>query len=162
MKPNNLIDYSLIQLPEQYFDKTMFYIKENVTEHEYKMHKYVYDLNIVDIPKIIYYNENNNLLILEKINNLSVSDCYGDKPKNVDEDIFCKVREIIKKLYDNNIVYPDITGYNFIEYDNKLWIIDFEHSYFRNDITNKEKNKKYNSFIQRFLKGVNKWNPYFK
>ena len=143
-------------------NETMFYIKRNVSEHEFKMHKYVYDLNIVDIPKIIYYDEEERLLILERIDNLSIADCYGDKPKNVDEDLFWKVREIIKKLYDHNIVYPDITGYNFIEYGDKLWIIDFEHSYFKHDKTNKQKNKTHFSFLQRFLRGVNRLNPHFK
>lgn len=32
-------------------------------------------------------------------------------------------------LYNHGIVYPDITGYNFIESQGKIWIIDFEHAY---------------------------------
>ena len=29
------------------------YVKQNVKKHEYDMHKYVYDLKIVNIPEMI-------------------------------------------------------------------------------------------------------------
>ena len=123
------------------------YIKKDVTLHEYLMHKYVYDLNIVNVPKIINYDENTKVLTMEKINNMSLSDMYGEEAKNIDNKIFDQVRKIITLLYHNNIEYPDITGYNFIEYDNKIWIVDFEHSY------------KIDPFVVKFIKGLNKWNP---
>ena len=136
------------------FNYNMFYIKHNVSLHEYKMHKHVYDLGIVNIPEIINYNEYTKELTLRKIDNMNISDCYGDMPRKVGRDLLDNIREIIKTLYDNNIIYPDITGYNFIEYENKLWIIDFEHAYF--------KTKQKNLFVERFLKGSNRWNPLFK
>jgi hypothetical protein len=46
--------------------------------------------------------------------------------------------------------YPDITGYNFIEHNNKLWIIDFEHAHIRD------------TFVDKFIHGRNTWNPRFK
>jgi len=130
------------------------YIKQNVSEHEYNMHKHVYDLHIVNIPKIIHYNKENKILTMEKIKNLNLSDMHGENSTDIEEYLFDKIRIIIKKLYDNNIEYPDITGYNFIEYENKIWIIDFEHSKINNKITNK--------FINKFIKGLNKWNPEFR
>jgi tRNA A-37 threonylcarbamoyl transferase component Bud32 len=51
-----------------------------------------------------------------------------------------EVRQIIGKLQANNIIYPDITGYNFINFNDKIWIID----------------------VNEFVKGLNSWNPYFK
>jgi tRNA A-37 threonylcarbamoyl transferase component Bud32 len=141
---------------EKYKDTTMFYIKHNVSSKEYEMHKHVYELNIVNTPKIIYYDKANKIMILEKIDNLSISDCYGENHKKIDEDVFCKIRGMIKALYEHNIIYPDITGYNFIEYGDAIWIIDFEHAYFRNKVN------KPNLFVNRFLKGANKWNPAFK
>ena len=136
------------------YNNNMFYVKQNVSLHEYKMHKHVYDLGIVNIPEIINYNEYTKELTLRKIDNMNISDCYGDTPRKVGRDLLDNIREIIKTLYDNNIIYPDITGYNFIEYENKLWIIDFEHAYF--------KTKQKNLFVERFLKGSNRWNPLFK
>ena len=93
-------------------------------------------------------------MTLANINNMNISDWYGDSEKNIAPELFDKIRQIIKTLYDNNIIYPDITGYNFIECDNKLWILDFEHSYFK-------VNKK-TQFVEKFIKGLNKWNPEFK
>jgi len=130
------------------------YIKQNVSEHEYNMHKHVYDLHIVNIPKIIHYNKENKILTMKKIKNLNLSDMHGENSTDIEEYLFDEIRNIIKKLYDNNIEYPDITGYNFIEYENKIWIIDFEHSKINNKITNK--------FINKFIKGLNKWNPEFR
>lgn len=149
---NTIIDNNYII--DNNFNYNMFYIKHNVSLHEYKMHKHVYDLGIVNIPEIINYNESTKELTLRKIDNMNISDCYGDTPRKVGRDLLDNIREIIKTLYDNNIIYPDITGYNFIEYENKLWIIDFEHAYF--------KTKQKNLFVERFLKGSNRWNPLFK
>ena len=130
------------------------YIKHNVPLHEYTMHKYVYDLNIVNTPEIISYDSEKRILTMRKINNMNISDMYGENASNVDEDIFDKIRTIIKILAENNIEYPDITGYNFIEYNDKIWIIDFEHAKISKKIENK--------FINKFIRGLNKWNPEFK
>jgi len=79
---------------------------------------------------------------------------YGEEDWDTSPELFAKIRKIIKTLCDNNIEYPDITGYNFIEYDDKVWIIDFEHSKISKKITN--------SFIKKFIKGLDGWNPDFR
>lgn len=101
------------------------FYKCNVSLHEYYMHKLVYDLNIVNVPKIISYDNDTEVLIMQKLGNCSVADYYGE---NIEKDIFDDIRDIIRTLYDNNIEYPDITGRNFIEYGGKLWIINFEYA----------------------------------
>ena len=130
------------------------YTKLNVKQHEYNMHKYVYSMNIVNTPEIISYDKETQIMVMNKINNMCISDMYGEKASDIEDDLFDKIRDIIKKLYCNNIMYPDITGYNFIEYDNKVWIIDFEHSQISNKTTDK--------FIDKFINGLNQWNPRFK
>ena len=131
------------------------YIKENVSLNEYQIHQYVYNLNIVNIPKIISYNEKTKQMTMVKVGKMNVSDFYGDLAENISDQLFSKIRKIIKTLYDNNILYIDITGYNFIEDEenDKLWIIDFEHA------TPSPKIK--NDFVEKFLKGANEWNPEF-
>lgn len=131
------------------------YIKENVSLNEYQIHQHVYDLNIVNIPKIISYNEKTKQMTMVKVGKMNVSDFYGDLAENIDDELFSKIRKIIKTLYDNNILYIDITGYNFIEDEenDKLWIIDFEHATLNPKIKN--------DFVEKFLKGVNEWNPEF-
>ena len=131
------------------------YTKINVKEHEYKMHKHIYDLHIVNTPKIISYDKKTKTMVMEKIDNMNLSDMYGEEDTDIDEYYFDEIRTIIKTLADNHIEYPDITGYNFIEYDSKIWIIDFEHSKF---FTKSMKDP----FVSKFIRGVNKWNPEFK
>ena len=131
------------------------YVKLNVKKHEYDMHKHIYDFNIVNVPKIISYDLHNRILTMEKIENMNIADMYGEDAANLDEYYFDQIRTIIKKLALNNIEYPDITGYNFIEHDNKIWIIDFEHSKFIKD-------KMEDPFVSKFIYGLNKWNPRFK
>jgi tRNA A-37 threonylcarbamoyl transferase component Bud32 len=133
-----------------------YYIKKDVSQHEVDMHQHIYDLKLPNIhaPKIVSYNKNTKEMVLIKIGNMNISDWYGAEEKNISVELFDQIRQIIKTLYDNNIAYPDITGYNFIEHDNKLWILDFEHTYFIKH--------KHTQFVEKFIKGLNKWNPAFK
>ena len=131
------------------------YTKINVKEHEYKMHQYVYDLHIVNTPKIISYDKKTKTMVMEKVDNMNLSDMHGENDYDLDEYYFDEIRTIIKTLSEHNIEYPDITGYNFIEHDKKIWIIDFEHSsIFKKDMKD--------LFVGKFISGLNKWNPRFK
>lgn len=127
------------------------YTKYGVKQHEYDVHKYVYNLKLekVNVPKIISYDKEKEIMVMHKINALNLSDMFGEKSSDIDEYYFDEIRTIIKTLSDNGIEYPDITGYNFIEYDNKIWIIDFEHAHIRD------------TFVDKFIQGRNKWNPRF-
>ena len=126
--------------------------------HEYKMHLHVQKLNIVNIPKIISYNKVRKIMKMENIGNMSISDYYGEKSSHIHDELFEKIQNIIKILYENNIVYPDITGYNFIEHNNKIWIIDFEHAEF---IQPEHKTSNKYKFIIEFINGKKKWNKDF-
>jgi tRNA A-37 threonylcarbamoyl transferase component Bud32 len=132
----------------------LYYIKKEVSLKEYEMHKHVYALGIVNTPKILAYDRDTKVMIMEKVNYMNVSDYYGEKETDISAELFQKIRKIIKTLYDNNIVYPDITGYNFIEYNKLIWIIDFEHSNFKPLLKDE--------FVVKFINGANKWNPRFK
>ena len=131
-----------------------YYVKQNVLLHEYTMHNHVYNLNIVNIPEIISYSPQTKIMVMRKIPNMNISDMYGEEAYNVNCNLFNKIRSIIKILYDNNIEYPDITGYNFIEIGDTVWIIDFEHAKINKNIKNK--------FIKKFIGGIHQWNPDFK
>jgi len=111
----------------------------------------VYNLKLekVNVPKIISYDKEKEIMVMHKINALNLSDMFGEKSSDIDEYYFDEIRTIIKTLSDNGIEYPDITGYNFIEHDNKIWIIDFEHAHIRD------------TFVDKFIQGRNKWNPRF-
>jgi len=127
------------------------YTKYGVKQHEYDVHKYVYNLKLekVNIPKIISYDKEKEIMVMHKIDAMNLSDMFGEKSSDIDEYYFDEIRTIIKTLSDNGIEYPDITGYNFIEHANKIWIIDFEHAHIRD------------TFVDKFIQGRNKWNPRF-
>lgn len=134
-------------------DEDIYYTKENVSLQEYKIHAYVYDLQIVNIPKIIHYDKKTKQMKMVRVGTMNVSDFYGEKAEDISEDLFAKIRSVIQTLYDHNILYIDITGYNFIECGEKLWIIDFEHA--------KYNAKRKNKFVEKFLEGAHEWNPEF-
>ena len=127
------------------------YTKYGVKQHEYDVHKYVYNLKLekVNVPKIISYDKEKEIMVMHKINAMNLSDMFGEKSSDIDEYYFDEIRTIIQTLSDNGIEYPDITGYNFIEHANKIWIIDFEHAHIRD------------TFVDKFIQGRNKWNPRF-
>ena len=141
--------------------------KPNVSESEYKMQLYIYKLNILNVPEPISYDKTTKIFKMKEINGMSLSDYYGEKSTDIDSNIFKSIREIIKTLYDVGIVYPDITGYNFIaEYDdqneitNKLWIIDFEHARFY-DPNYYDLNDSNDEYVKNFIDGLDSYNLEF-
>ena len=131
------------------------YTKSNVEFHEYNMHNYIQQLNIVLVPKIINYDRHTKTMQMEKIPGMSVSDFYGEEFEKVPNNIIDRIRNIIHTLKLNNIIYPDITGYNFIKSKGEMLIIDFEHAYFGFNHTQSD------PFVDEFLNGIESWNPDF-
>ena len=104
-----------------------YWTKQNVTQKEVDMYRHVQQLGIVNIPEFISYSNGN--MVTKAINSLNVADMYTDDATKVDSDVFDSIRSMIKIMYCNGIVYPDITGYNFISHQGKVWIVDFEHAH---------------------------------
>jgi tRNA A-37 threonylcarbamoyl transferase component Bud32 len=136
-----------------YADTNVYYTKENVSLQEYKIHAYVYDLGIVNIPKIVHYNKKTKQMVMVKVGLMNVADFYGSLAADITADMFARIRAIIQTLYDHDILYIDITGYNFVESGNTVWILDFEHARYNA--------KRKNAFVERFLGGADEWNPEF-
>ena len=134
-----------------------YFTKLNVDLHEYNMHNYIVHLNILNVPKIINYDSKTKIIQMEKISGMSVADFYGESFESVPNSIISQIRKIIQILKLNNIIYPDITGYNFIlDSDSNIWIIDFEHAKF-GFVQSQSDN-----FVDNFIEGTNGWNPEFK
>ncbi len=134
-----------------------YFTKLNVDLHEYNMHNYIVHLNILNVPKIINYDSKTKIMQMEKISGMSVADFYGESFESVPNSIISQIRKIIQILKLNNIIYPDITGYNFIlDSDNNIWIIDFEHAKF-GFVQSQSDN-----FVDNFIEGTNGWNPEFR
>lgn len=138
----------------------MSFIKQEVSFKEFMMHDYIYHLSLtsnglLNVPKINDYDADSQTMTMENIPHMCVADYYGENADDISAELFARVRAVVRFLYENHIIYPDITGYNFIEHHDKLWIIDFEHSDF--------KTHQKNIFVEEFVhnKKYNKWNPWF-
>lgn len=141
---------------EDYITNPSVFVKKNVNHTEYFMQKYAYQLNIVNIPEIIEYDDKGRIMVMKKIGNDNLSNIYGENATDVPNEIFDQVIKIVRTLVLHNIEYPDLTGYNFIEdADGKVWIIDFEHSCL---MTSNQIN---NIHVQNICNGLKVWNPDF-
>jgi tRNA A-37 threonylcarbamoyl transferase component Bud32 len=146
---------------EHYMKNTNdFYVKINVHENEWFIQKYLEKLNNknIPVPEIIEYNGESKIMVMKKIGNNNLSHNYGENARDVPDELFKQVVTIVRNLVLNNVEYPDLTGYNFVEdTDGKVSIIDFGHA----KIKNSEDVLK-NIHIQNICNGYKIWNPDFK
>jgi tRNA A-37 threonylcarbamoyl transferase component Bud32 len=108
-------------------------------------------------PKIhnTIFTETQCIVTMDKIDNMCLADSYGDKPDDLPQHLWEEIRNIVNKLYvEEGIEYVDITPYNFIEVDGKIYIIDFGDAYYKGASPR-------NWFHKDFLEGTNAWNPDF-
>jgi tRNA A-37 threonylcarbamoyl transferase component Bud32 len=121
--------------------------------------KYGFSPKIIN-SKITFNKEDNKYIgniTMEHIKEMCLADKYGEDPQNIPKIIWDQIRIILKILYnEEGIEYIDITGYNFIEKNGKVYIIDF------GDAIYSKKYKEINWFLNYFLGGHNGWNPDFR
>ena len=132
----------------------MSFVKENVEWNEYYIHRIVYDQDVVNTPKIYEYNRELKRMIMQKIPQMCIADMYGDDKEDLPSSLWDRIREILIKLREIGVNYPDITPYNFIECGNLVWVIDYGHATIRNGETDK--------FMMKFINGYNGWNDDFR
>jgi len=97
------------------------------------------------------------IIIMENLNEMCIADKYGEDPSKIPKLIWEQIRTILKILYHSEAIeYIDITGYNFIEKNGKVYIIDF------GDAIYSKQGKDINWFLKYFLDGHNGWNPDFQ
>ena len=76
-------------------------------------------------PKIIN-TDYKTFIKMEKIPEMCIADKYGEDIKKMPKDILKQIYKILYILYHEcHIQYVDVTPYNFIECDGKVWVIDF-------------------------------------
>ena len=95
-------------------------------------------------------------IYMEKIDGHTLADVYGEDPNNVPPRIWRKIRDMVTHLWEEEgIEYVDITPYNFIETDNRIYMIDFGDAKYSDT-------EPMNWFLKEFIEGENSWNPDFK
>jgi tRNA A-37 threonylcarbamoyl transferase component Bud32 len=106
-------------------------------------------------PKVCKTTE--DTIYMEDLEEMCIADKYGEHPASIPDRLWVSIRHILHTLYyEEGIEYIDITPYNFIEKEDKLYIIDFGHADYA------KKTKTMNWFLKEFLDGENGWNPDFK
>lgn len=78
-------------------------------------------------PKILR-TDNKTFIEMENIGDMAIAYKYGYDVEELPNDIRKQVYDLVYTLYQHGIQYTDITPYNFIEKDGKVWIIDFGHA----------------------------------
>jgi RIO-like serine/threonine protein kinase len=104
---------------------------EDDAENEIELQQIASKYNFV--PKIINTTfENDRCIIeMEDLQALNIADIYGENIEDIPEHVWNSIRIILRILLEEEgIEYVDITPYNFIEKDNKIYIIDFGHAYY--------------------------------
>lgn len=115
--------------------------------------KYGFSPNILDVD----YCDNVCNIIMEDIEAECLANTYGDDPEDVPGWIWDQTRIMVTTLYEHEgIEYTDITPYNFIEKDNRIYMIDFGDARYTNNETPTD------WFLTEFINGENNWNPDYK
>jgi len=105
-------------------------------------------------PKVIL-TDYKTFIKMEKIPEMCVADKYGEDISNIPEWIMLAIYDILYILYHEcDIQYVDVTPYNFIEHEGRVWVIDFGDA----------KPVKKDWYLQEVLENgcIDKWNPDFK
>ena len=108
-------------------------------------------------PRVMFVDKVDTIMriYMEHLDQETLADTYGDDPKDIPEWIWKEIRYMISTLYEEEgIEYRDITPYNFIEKDDRVYMIDFGDA--------KYKDGEPDWFLSEFLEGENSWNPDYK
>jgi serine/threonine protein kinase len=126
-------------------------LSKDLIDNEIKLQRRGAKLKLA--PKIIdyFWDESTAYILMDRIFGKSIYDLYGDNSKDVPTKVFNQIRDILEKLYSAGIEYSDISSYNFIIDNEKMYVIDFGHA----------KEIKINWFLRDFLDGCNEWNEDF-
>ena len=112
-------------------------------------------------PKILNttFDDDKCVIEMEDLGDECVFDNYGDDPADVPEHIWVEIRHILDKLLEEEAIeYVDISPYNFIEKDGKMYVVDFGDAYYSDE---KKGDGYIDEFLDDFLDGENEWNPDF-
>jgi Kae1-associated kinase Bud32 len=86
--------------------------------------------NLINVPKLIYSNEDNGIIVMEYIEGYKLSE-YLEKLDY--ENILYEIGKYIGIMHKNKIVHGDLTTGNII-YNGKIYFIDFGLSFFSTKI----------------------------
>jgi len=127
--------------------------RKECSSNEIRLQQIAADLGLAPT---IHETDNETYMVMDKIPSMNIADYYGTTIRGLPHSVRNRIVEILRILYTSKgIQYIDITGYNFIEHDERIWIIDFGDAY--DDDTD------IHPHLAKILKtGLLRWNPEFK
>lgn len=73
--------------------------------------------------------DNKTFITMEDLAVMNIADMYGDSIEDIPDTIKRDIWNILWVLYSScGIEYIDVTPYNFIEKDGKIWVVDYGHA----------------------------------
>ena len=79
-------------------------------------------------PEIIE-TDSHTFIKMEDVGEMCIADKYGENIDDIPDHIRRDIWNILWILYSCcNIEYVDVTPYNFIEKDGRVWVIDYGHA----------------------------------
>jgi len=144
---------TLVDSIKMFIKEVLITTSENEVELQDIAAKYGFSPEIIDITN----TDKSCFIHMKDIDALCLADVYGEDPDDIPNWIWGQIRIMVKTLLDEEgIEYSDITPYNFIEKDNRIYMIDFGDAIYIN------KNQSISWFVQEFIDGENFWNPDYK
>jgi len=98
-------------------------IRKQNTRREHKLLKKAY--SIINVPKIINYDERNFKIEMEFIEGKPLRDVLDEMPTGQRKEICELLGKEIAKIHNNNMIHGDLTTSNFILKEKNIFFIDF-------------------------------------
>ena len=102
-------------------------IRKECSSNEIQLHSRVASMGLA--PPIVE-TDNATFMVMERIPAMNLADYYTPSIRRLPHYVRQQIVSILETMYlVGGIQYVDITPYNFIEYNGKVWVVDFEHAY---------------------------------
>lgn len=111
------------------------------------------------VSPCILDTDNETFITMEDLEEMNIADLYGEDIQKIPDHIKKEIWNILWILFScAGIEYIDVTPYNFIQKDGRLWVVDYGHA-------RKTQSGKINQWLLRVLSDPNmtisEWNSDF-
>jgi RIO-like serine/threonine protein kinase len=107
----------------------------------------------------ILETDGKTFITMEDLNALNIGDIYGDSIEDIPDTVKRDIWNIVWILYSCcGIEYIDVTPYNFIEKEGRIWVIDYGHA---KKTRSGHMDEWLHSVLDNPICTISEWNPHF-